>query len=486
MPISCNPVRKSRNGQTLIFMAMVIVMIAFATLFYFDVHKVLHVKAASRNAGDAAALAGARWQAISLNLIGNLNVAQAVAMTESLAAGQTESPEALLISDLQKRIAFSGPLFGFLVAQQAAKNNGIHNQPEFANELRAHADVVQTYYEGCGRGDPFLPMPPMGTAWDEYADILRLIADHGMAVHCNNARIYGTIYEPRNHMLLDQAFYDAIAGQNWCWFYHGPYGLLQSYSTFGDWPDLAPVNEGTENSEFFGLRLNFFPLFDRTEIATVQEGWSWEELFERYTQDDVAADPELVEFGQFNSIDFAWYAGGWGSWSSLIPSGFPWDRDIKDEYNYGGADAAVRVKAVSDRHTDFQGADSINWTAAAKPFGTLEGGVRPTNYDLVLPAYTEVRLIPVDTSSGGVQGSSLEWLEFVSPSAGCGPSDLERYLAFGPSALSSDNYYARQLITWEQIRFRAEGIDWLQENSGDCNQPPPGGGGSGGGSYHGH
>ena len=64
----------------MIFIVMVVVILSFVVLWNIDLHKVIYVKSLSQNAGDSAALAGARWQAITLNLIGDLNVMQAVAL----------------------------------------------------------------------------------------------------------------------------------------------------------------------------------------------------------------------------------------------------------------------------------------------------------------------------------------------------------------------------------------------------------------------
>ena len=68
--------RKNHNraGQAIIFLMMVLVILFFVVLWNFDLHKYLHVKTVSQNGGDAAALAAGRWQGITLNLIGDLNI----------------------------------------------------------------------------------------------------------------------------------------------------------------------------------------------------------------------------------------------------------------------------------------------------------------------------------------------------------------------------------------------------------------------------
>lgn len=462
----------SKSGQTLIFLALVVVMIAFCGLFYFDVHKVLHIKGISRNAGDAAALAGARWQAISLNLIGNLNVAQAVAITDSIAAGETASPEAELIADLQGRLKFSGPLFGFMAAQQVAKNNGMHNNEEFENFYRTHAANVAADYLSDYPEEPFTPLPEFGNAWLEYADTLDLIADHGIAVDAENFRYFAN-YVDSSHILLNPSFYDAVAAPNWCWFYHNAYSVLLGYSNHTYWDPLPEIVEDPpENSEVFSLQLSSVSFLD--SIPVPSGAATWAELLENFTDESV--DPAIATF----EADFAYYGGAqWGSWSSRIPSGFPWDESIRAEYDYSGADAAVRTLADNYRHTGFSGGEYVNWTAAAKPFGSIDGGV-PNRFGVVLPAFTDVRLIPVDLASGTSGATRAGWRTFIM-------SELPRYIEFGPSVLRANNYYSQMLLRWENLEFRQAGVAWLEDNANICNQPPPrGGGGSQGGSFRGH
>ncbi len=471
----------SKSGQTLIFMALVTVMIAFAALFYFDVNKILHVKAVSRNAGDAAALAGARWQAITLNLAGSLNLAQALAITNDLSAGLPDSPDGDAIADLRQRLLFAGPLFGFLASQQAAKNNGIFNQDEFEREIRDHITRVSDEYVRFFP-EPFEAIPPFGNAWEEYADMLSLIEQHGVAV--NAGWSYFRHYANSNHLLLDPAFYDAIAGRSWCWFFYNAYDELRDYRSWLDWDDLPPIEvDPPTNSEIFSLRLERVRV--RDHIPTLPAGSDWAATFDnlRAAFDGLEARDATDGTSHLRDFDatWAWYGPGWSSWSGHIPENFPWDGDLRPRYNYGGADAAIVVRAVTERHTDFRGADTVDWTAGAKPFGHLGDQTPPTAYGLVLPAFSAVRLVPIDTTLSGGSGQLRPgWLEFIL-------TLLPQYMAYGPSVLPPGNWYAQQLLAWENPAFRQAGLEWLLDYSDSCDSPPPGpGGGGSGGSYHGH
>ncbi len=476
------PPTSKKSGQTLIFMSMVIVMVAFAALFYFDVHKILHVKSVSRNSGDAAALAAARWQAISLNLIGSLNIAEAVAITDALTSGQTSVPEADLIANLQRRIAFSGPMLGYISAQQAAKQNGIFNRDandSFVQDMRTHVDLIRSEYSLL-YPDPFPASSGTASAWDEVADMIEMAVDHGIAVE-TSWQYYAT-YANYNHLLLTPSFYDAISGRSWCWFYHNAYDELQNYDNWTYWDDLPPIVVNPPvNSEILSLWLQRVRV--RDTVPVLPSGDTWEDTLDdlQAALDQLAVD-DSVAYANFDA-DWAFYnSNRWSGWSSRIPSDFPWDGDIRPEYEYGGADAAMAVRAETERHTEFSGGDTINWSAGAKPFGSLDGNVTPDSYGLVLPAYTDVRLIPIDaTVSGGNNELRPGWLEFII-------TILPQYMQYGPTALPTNNYYARQLLTWEDARFRQRGLDYLIAIDFNCYTPPtgPGGGGGSGGTFHGH
>nr|HPN84897.1 Tad domain-containing protein [Victivallales bacterium] len=68
--------RKCEEGQTLILGVLSIIVLLIATLIIFDLSSVIKTKLRSQTAVDAAALTGAKWQAYSLNAIGELNLVQ--------------------------------------------------------------------------------------------------------------------------------------------------------------------------------------------------------------------------------------------------------------------------------------------------------------------------------------------------------------------------------------------------------------------------
>ena len=459
-----------RGGQAILFTAMALVILLFAALWMADVHRIVFVKDRSQNAGDAAALAGARWQATSLNLIGELNLMHAVA----LAAGAANAVD--VITNTQLRLCFTGPMTGVATAQQGAKLNGMYVNEDFTDFVREHADDVRRQYGASVGGTTALPEPWPG-AWDEYADMLDAIADDGVAAGVDNATFYT---DPAGaHLLLDMAFYDAVAGRDWCWFYRSQPSLLEDYVDYHGWPGIPPApTTGFTTCELLGLWLTPQTRRFGNVLASGQ--------VEAEAADAGMALPSPVDPAVQDAVQvwFFYSMGRWGTWNALDDP-FPVVGDVKEQYDYVGADSVMRVEAGITRFTSDGGTeadDTILWTGAAKPFGHLEmdgRAVRPNETHLVLPAFREVRLIPVDGSTASSAGSfNLAWRRHCT-------EHLSRYLDNGPIPNASCRY-CRNLFTWEQPAFRQSGVAWLSTNSWQCTIAPSGGGGPGGGTRRAH
>jgi len=450
----------SRRGQVMILLVVIMVILLLIGLWNFDLHKIIRVKHIARNGGDAAALAAARWQGLTLNLIGDLNLFQAAALAEAVAAGASNSPAADACADLQARLSFVGPILGLAAAQQAAKNNGLFVQPEFTQQVLDHAALVRAEYEIRYPDFPYDNGPGEPTCWSDYAAMLETVARQGIAAAPDSFRPYAD-FASRDHFLLNPDFYDAIATRGWCWFYFNAMGLLNSYRNYRDWPPLPLIDEPEPiNAEYFGL-------FLRTQARL----------------DTLPPPPEIEALDPaIRSLETRWFLyheRHWSAWSDRIPAGFPFLDPIRTPFDYAGADAAVRIETTMQRLSPGARSDTIAWSAAAKPFGSLDDQTPPTRYGLVLPAFRDVRLIPVDTSSAPAAGSAPGWGLHLY-------RHLEAYLRDGLRGLTDGCWYCDQLRTWEASAFRQEGRDWLDQNSHRCQVPTPGGPGPGGGSRRGH
>ena len=147
---------------------------------------------------------------------------------------------------------------------------------------------------------------------------------------------------------------------------------------------------------------------------------------------------------------------------------------MKPEYDYTGADAVIRLYAAAARLTPPASSsgtphDDILWTAAAKPFGYLESDdgdgmrLRPDAYGIVLPAFRDVRLIPMDAASGGDGGAfDIAWRRHID-------EHLPPYVASG--TLNDECRYCRLIRIFEDAEFRQQGIDWFGQQR--PLHPPP-------------
>lgn len=469
--------RRRRAGQTMIFLLMICVILALVVLWNFDLHKIITVKLRAQNGGDAAALAAARWQGIALNLVGHLNILQAVAISDGLARGQTQFPEAQAIADLTARLCYVGPVTALAAAQLGAKNNGIYNNNDYSQAVASHGAYVMTQYPEQFPVQPYTNAPSPPTAWDDYGTMLVAVAGQGIAAYPDNTRFY--VDYSGDHLLLNPSFYDAIGSSDWCWFYHHANQTLQNYTSYQDWPPLPIVRDPEPmNSEFFGLGLMKISYLDslplvapRMQSSEVDEVIN---LMEQISGRSITSGVAMV-----SAQWFCYSPERWTPWTSLIAEGFPFRGTVKSEYNYVGADSAVRIETETDRMTPGAGRRWVTWSAAAKPFGFLEGPELPNRYGLVLPAFHEIRLIPVDTSTGTGGGSRPGWATHIH-------DHLQPYVAQGLPGLTPGCWYCDQLQTWENASFRQTGIDWLAEHSAECHVSGGGGGGGSGGTRRGH
>ena len=451
------------SGQVMIFVLMALLLLSLVVIWNFDLHNVIHLKLRSQNAADASALAAARWQGITLNLIGDLNIMKAVA----LSAPVPDTEQIRQITETQARLCYAGPLIGLLAAQQAAKNNGIYTNASFTGRLAAHAKAVQDDYG-------LIFTEPYENCWQEYGSNLQEIAEAGIAAAPDNAVFY-TDYTP-GHILLTNAFYDAVAGREWCWFYwHAP-ELLQTYADYRSWPPLPPQIPEThpQNSEVFSLGLTTFELIPGGAATIAAMNQSRAERNPGLPAISIAAA----------GLTGSWYVyqtSKWTNWAIMKDASFPVypEKILKPQYDYTGADAVTRVEADAERLTpgakdqsDAARGRRISCTAAAKPFGCLAGSdgvLKPNYYSIVLPVFSNVCLIPVDAASSSGNGAyDLAWRDHIE-------IHLPNYLNDGLNALDTSCWYCRQLDAWENAAFRQQGVEWLSDTNNSCTGEPESG-----------
>ena len=519
---------KGRSGQVALYLVTAIVAVCILVVMNVGVYVAVTAKNRAMNAGDACALAVARHQGELLNRIGqdNLDHLRAVLdrskdpdLTDKEREERLEAAKKVCqgIMERQRRACFLGPLEGLRIGNDMAqKYDGLMRNLEARNVLQEHvSDILNGY-----AADPEQYPEPWEGAWGEYAAELQ--AQIPFATYaCPDSIDF--LDAADGHPLLNAQFYNAIAGRNWCWFHFNAPGLLENFS---GWPPLPSPDDETRrrrccNSEIYSLHL-----MTRTGSALTLFG---EELICRltgYSSDDVRLSVLVHDETQ------VWFYYDedelWRNWWEMDPDGewqMPVVGKVKREYDVRGCAACCRVcRTIPDALRLFEshvavdadmegwdrtdvpeyvpdklrnvgeddgdgrffgrGARTIYWTAAAKPFGTA------TNADgdidvvtavggLVLPSFSDVRLVPWDSVGG--RDESRPDLDMV----GHVRHHLHAYLERGAVALDSGCYYCRQLRVWEDASLRRSGAEWLRNNSRSCRRTVVGGSGRGG-TPHGH
>ena len=190
-----------QSGQVLVAGVFILIILLLLVFAGFDVYNSIRAKFKIETAQEAAARAGATWQRDSLNLIGEINLVKACS---TLLEGEDNWTMPLprqsslpglfgqvsntlrkrvlksridVLTEMQTRISFIGPLIGLAAAQQAAKANGIANIgnfEEYINHLQTSSRYQARKYVN-------------NYNWKEpYIGLLETISRNGVAVYPNS------------------------------------------------------------------------------------------------------------------------------------------------------------------------------------------------------------------------------------------------------------------------------------------------------------
>ena len=459
-----------RRGQVALYLVMTLVAITFLVLMNVGAYLGVSAKNRAMNAGDAAALAVAKYQGELLNRIGALNVEHLKAAIENDEARCAE------IFREQMRICLLDPIEGIRIGNEAARLNGAKSNNEMLELLEQHVIDIRTVYAANPESYP----EAWEGAWEEYAQHLEIAIGEGITVGPDNIDF---VDAATGHHLINALFYHAVAGRNWCWFHFNAPGLLDSYTSFRDWAPLPSVSDEIRhrrciNSEIYSLNLDI-------QARDIKE-WLGDELIMKLTG---ASLSELENSYMITNKTETWFfydTFRWREWEEIDPAGrwnFPVVGKVKDEFNVRGCAAVCRVSRRARNLLD--GDDySAEWSAAAKPFGTVEDehgeiAVVTSLRNFVVSSFTDVRLVPID-SVGGKDHSTADydWMTHLR-------EHLPLYLNSGPSGILGGCYYCEQLRDWERESLRSDARRWLKFNSNSCIRST-GGGSEHGGTPHGH
>ena len=213
--------RRSQKGQVLITGVIMLSILVLIIVYAFDVHNVIRAKVKVDIAQQSAAMTGAVWQKETLNLLGEINLLKASALLlegsdnwktplpngpgEEEARQREVQARIDLLTEMQTRVSFIGPLMGFAAAQQAAKANGLNRISGAFDTYLELLRIDKRYDEAQGGA----PRQINNYLWKEpYINLVSTINDAGIAVY-PNARTAGMPIA-RPSQLTNVRFYEEL------------------------------------------------------------------------------------------------------------------------------------------------------------------------------------------------------------------------------------------------------------------------------------
>lgn len=447
--------KNGQRGQVLIMGVLVILILTLAVFILVDVHNIVRGKMKMNTAETSAALAAAKWQRETLNLIGEINLvkgcvvmmeddslipAPEVTLTRWQENNWTEAQKASYIrrrqiqsrnrtlTEMQSRLAFLGPLVGLAAAQQTAKNNG----------LAANNPAVKNY---CDRYFGFSYGPHNGFDWSRpYFEMVRAIAEQGGAIQpSGSARQTPDVIGPTGVVLSDIELYRAIHSERWC--YWQLRAIAKKGGESGDWYkiDLDPDYSVVESDIYpvlVGSGSGGFGVDEKThfELAGGRD----------FFEDDDDALPSITWYKYHKSWTPDRDSDAYNAWVEDWVKDKNWRGTLKKGYDYEGPVAAAAGFVDIDSVTPMAARNRsllLDRNVRAKPKRTSrigrspgnDGGVRrgvwakvlgcfdsdtpPMTIPMVLPVFTEAVIYPTYRAykgnligSDGSLWSFLHWL----------------------------------------------------------------------------
>lgn len=436
--------RRNRCGQVAIFLVLILAGLALLLALNVDVFTSSRSKIRLQNAADASALALARWQGVTLNLIGDLNLARLAAVcqsNENAVAG---------IGQLQGRLAFIGPTIGFKAANDLAERNRVRVSRDMTLVTRLVSEFTD----------------------DGYRRMLDVVLRNGIRAGVDNAAILkaGNV-DPRT----DPDFYEAIRSRDFralCCRYAGGAHRLPSVPSGA--PDPEEIMLSGANACF----------------GNVGIGWESGILYGNHI-------PELVDLARDCGLDgsvvtaeglttnayvlakYSWCICDRSEWRDFPVdfsfSRFPWLTPFRDEYGVCGGSATIRIEDFVPLASLTAQTNFITAQAAAKALGSIRGRkVTAMAPPIVLPVFSRARLVPFGPGAAGRYGM-----------ANLGHIRSLLGLLGRPGGA---NQYLHLLEVFESTEFRQAAEKWYSEhghNDADGCRPPGKGTERGGGTPYG-
>ena len=370
--------RKGKNGQIAILLVLILAGLVMFFSLNVDIFTSSRSKIRLQNAADASALALARWQGATLNLIGDLNLAHLAAVCQS-----NRNAIAGVVA-LQRRIALMGPTVGFKASNDLAKDNGIDVSQNMTDATR----LVSKFMDG------------------GYRRMIDVVLRDGIRAGVDNAALVraGTV-DPR----VDPDFYAAIRSRDFR-------TLCIRYADSAH--QLPNIPQGVPDPEEI-LLSGFNACFGNVGI-----GWesgatypshigTLSELARDCGLDKTVVSESALRTNAMLLAEWPWCTYDQDEWREFPDefsfSRFPWLAPLKEQFNTTGGSATIRVEGSVSLTAIAAQTNHIVAQAAAKALGSVRGQkVTDISPQLVLPSFAQARLVPFGPGAAGRYGMAHE------------------------------------------------------------------------------
>jgi len=437
--------RKGKSGQIAIFLVLILAGLVLLFALNVDTFTSARAKIRLQNAADASALALARWQGATLNLIGELNLAHLAAVCQS-----NRNAMAGIVT-LQQRLAFLGPTVGFKAANDLAHENHIGISPDMTLATRLVSEFMD----------------------DGYRRMLEVVLRDGIRIGVDNAVLVraGNV-DPR----VDPDFYAAIRAKDFrtlCLRY--AHGAHQLPSIPAGAPDPEEILLSGHNACFGSVGIGWESGVGYANRIAALAGFARACGIDERDINEPGLRTNANLFAECN-----WCIYDASEWRDLPAdfsfSRFPWLSPLREEYNTRGGSVTIRVGGAVALTSVAAQTNAITAQAAAKALGHVNGmNVTKVSPPLVLPSFPRARLVPFGVGAAGRYGmSNVNHVRALLGLLGR-PGGATAYLGL--------------LETFRSEKFRDAAEKWYSEHghtdADGCQPPSRGGTERGGGTPYG-
>ena len=465
---------KTKSGQV----ALVLVFLLTGLVLLFTLNVELFVstrkKLRLQNIGDASSVVVARWQGMTLNLIGDLNFAHIKALSDKPADESTTNFIAG-ITALQRHLKSIGPLIGFDLANKLAERNGAQASCGMKEATEIIADSTDNVYTGLVKkitsGGVFAGIDNTRSPTEiltkpsfyKAVQAENFQALCAMGGYCHTLPSVGIIV-PSAEDMFNRGCIGSVGVQEYS--FTDKYSMIDSMiDSFVDMSNMCGYRNANINPD--NLRTN------KAIILSAEHALMWN----TFDPEEWRTLPSALQKERFPWIDNfdvnPTYAVMGGSCTIRIEDAYITTNTLvketeKFDFDIYSGEKITPVARFGDNISYIVTTNIIVAQSAAKVIGTFNGGVvtkQTISPPLVLPVFSAVRCVPFTFGANGCESMA----------------DIDHVRSF-PRCSGDSSMYQAILDKYHSVEFGNRASKWFANN--DCDKvcrPPGSGRGQGGG-----